>query len=219
MTTSPYTVPTDSQNATPEYEFPVSQSYAAPGENSYGWDGSNAAQELRVSPTGTPDANRLKTLPLYETRAGEGDPTAFYARYNEDTAQRSSVEHIDADGFAAIAPQLINPVPRPQPSAVPESRPTMRLSPHRYIFTRPFTVGGWQPLDGVHFSMADHRREYPVGGMVAPQKIRRNTYRIEPAPWDSNIVDVPAQQAPSPDLRVQNVDLPDSTSNGSFRLM
>jgi hypothetical protein len=36
--------------------------------------------------------------------------------------------------------------------------------------------------------MADHRREYPILGM-APVNSRRNTYRVEPTPWDINIVD------------------------------
>jgi hypothetical protein len=46
--------------------------------------------------------------------------------------------------------------------------------------------------------MADHRRNYPILGMNEQRKPgagTRNTYRLAPVPWDSNIVDVPPDTA------------------------
>lgn len=63
------------------------------------------------------------------------------------------------------------------------------LSPSNYRFTRP----GWEGtpfLNGNHFSQADHPTGFPSVpfGMTA-SGLRRNTYRVEPPPWDANMYD------------------------------
>lgn len=83
-----------------------------------------------------------------------------------------------------------------------ESRGTMRMSPATYSFTRPMDHRTYGDIDvwtsrqnnGMHFSMADHRRNYEILGMRPPQS-RRNTYRIDPPPWDADIVDLPPDNA------------------------
>lgn len=62
-------------------------------------------------------------------------------------------------------------------------------SPSNYRFTRP----GWEGtpyLNGNHFSQADHPTGFPSVpfGMTA-SGLRRNTYRVEPPPWDANLYD------------------------------
>lgn len=49
---------------------------------------------------------------------------------------------------------------------------------------------------GAHFSMADHRRNYPVLGME-PIRERRNTYRVDPPPRDVTIQDRPSPVGPT----------------------
>lgn len=69
------------------------------------------------------------------------------------------------------------------------SRPTGTQSSGRRI--DPFDQGTNRRLNGNHFSMADMRREYPIGGMVPAAISRRNTYRLDPLPHDLGIVDMP----------------------------
>lgn len=61
-----------------------------------------------------------------------------------------------------------------------------------YTFFRTWTHAATEKegFDGSHVSLADNAVVLPVGGM-APQYRRnmRNTYRIDPDPWDVNMVD------------------------------
>jgi hypothetical protein len=90
-----------------------------------------------------------------------------------------------------------------------EPRPTQQLSPRRYSFTRPFgnntSKVGAKHFTGVHFSMADHRRNYEIYGMQ-PVFNRRNTYRLEPQPWDTNVVDMPPDESVV-SARITSVDI------------
>lgn len=200
--------------------MPVNMAYAVPGPEAAltdgWWDATGYATQIRESPTGTPDANRLRHLPLYETREGEGSPEQFADRYRRDVVRRHAVEYQDADGFEEIKERR-RMAPRPVPGDVPEPRPTTKMSPHRYVFTRPWDQRMARALNGSHFSMADHRREYPILGMDAPVKIRRNTYRLEPEPWDADLVDMPPDVDPSPNGRIVAVDIPPA-GNRSWRL-
>jgi len=171
-----------------------------------------------VSVIGTPDAARLGTIPRAE-KYGPHDaaPTPWYRRLFDELLGRHKVEYQDADGFEAIkggsGPKV---AARPKPGDVPENRPTMRMSPHTYVFTVPPQDGMAREFNGMHFSMADHRREYPILGMEPPNKIRRSTFRLEPEPWDANLVDMPSD-APMPYDRVPAVDVPPA-GNRSWRL-
>lgn len=129
------------------------------------------------------------------------DERNSYARMDADEKKRESVVHISA-------------TLRPMPSAIsgkhvklnpyyndgngwPEpDRMTMRKSPASWEMERPFDQDangskvGTRRLNGDHFSMADHRRNYEIMGME-PVHRSRNTYRLDPTPWDEELVDGP----------------------------
>lgn len=221
-TVSPYTIGPPVDAAPPQYVMPQSADYAVPGPDEAThdgwWDADGYATQLRTSPVGTPDATRLGELPMFETREGAGVPQRFNEAYRgEGVARHNAVEDQDADGFTATM-DFHRMVPRPNPSDTGEPRPTNRMSPRSYTFLRAESLYGGvrRTLNGEHFSMADHRRDYPIGGMDAVPT-RRNTYRIEPEPWDGDIVDLPPNVDPSPDLRVRAVDIP-PPGNRSWRL-
>jgi len=123
----------------------------------------------------------------------------------ENFVRTGNVENVDGDGWAFFRPppgdaqwkEAADP-PRRHPPA--ESRATNRLAPTTYSYTRPFDSGGLpktpeRQFNGIHFSMADHRRNYPIYGMNAPRQ-KRNTYRLDPAPWDQNVVDLGSGDLP-----------------------
>lgn len=199
----------------------ANSAYAAPGlhkdspyTDEFGW-----GPKTRIGVEGTPDAMREMQFPVRTVRPdGPDAPETFYRPLDADDAKRHSVEDQDANGWNERKNRYkIGPDPRWNPPA--ETRVTEQLSPRSYSFTRPFDQGtkgnGARKLNGMHFSMADHRRDYEILGM-RPWSAHRNTYRIDPAPWDAEMYDVPPQTHVTPG-RVQAVDVPDSANN-AFRL-
>lgn len=156
------------------------------------------APGLRVSPEGVPDATRLQQIPLHDYRPDQGPPDAFWLNPQtgpgyEEQRRHNSQEFVDADGWTmqrGVGAPGKRAAPDPRRTPPEEPRLTNQMSPSRYTFTRPFDQHAARHLDGSHFSMADHRRNYPVMGM-APVGYKRNTYRADPTPWDVDIVDVP----------------------------
>lgn len=218
---SPYTIGPPADGITPDSALVTDARYAVPGpddaEHDGWWDATGFATSLRISPTDTPDATRLGVLPMYETREGAGDPLKFNERYRgEGNDRHTSQEDIDSDGFETQV-QFKHYVPRPVPSDVVNERPTSRMSPRSYTFLRPFGRQSARHLNGEHFSMADHRRDYPIHGMAPNKKYGRNTFRLDPAPWDTDIVDLPPDVNSSPDARIRVVDIPPA-DNRSWRL-
>ena len=179
-----------------------------PVNNPLGWapeyvrptDGAGVRQDMRVDPT--------------------RPPSETWAPRDADEAKRHSVEDQDADGWTeqkggsgkalAADPRRIPP---------PESRPTQQMAPRSYSFTRPFDqfnkvyadiqVGARRQLNGTHFSMASHKREYEILGMEPARRSRRNTFRLTPGPWDADLIDMPPV-VESPYQRVRSVDVPPS---------
>lgn len=153
-----------------------------------------------------PDPMRVKEFPIRtEFPDPARPPQDFYLGVNgvgRDLVQRHSVESQKANAWEVAAPTVERYAQNPRNNLYPEGgnvagftqstpgtvRPTARQSPNYYAFTRPYDQAYARRLNGSHFSMADHRRNYPVFGM-APAKTWRNTSRIDPAPWDANIVD------------------------------
>ena len=183
----------DSITDTPQYSMP-NGNYAAPDVSegapyitALGWSPSLAR---RGSTTETPSAQRLGTIPLIQRYPqANRPPEEYYGRNTQDIDTRESVTETVAFGQTELKDNYTradNPYVTPRP----ETRPTQQLNPHQYTFTRPFNQTNARLLNGVHFSMADHRRNYEIGGMN-PVPVRRNTYRTEPTPWDTNIVDMP----------------------------
>ena len=90
---------------------------------------------------------------------------------------RHRVEFLDADGIEATRPTAGAAAPDPRWVPPPEPRITNRLSPHTFLFTRPFGQDTDRYFTGEHFSMADHRRTYPILGMA---RLRITVIHSEP---------------------------------------
>lgn len=168
-----------------------------------------------------PDPMQSGQVPIHTMFPDPDEPPQeFYLGVHgtgRDVIQRHSVESQKGNEWQTPAPSSGTAdrwEKNPRRNAYPEGgnvagftestpatvRPTARNSPNSYSFTRPFDQRFNRRFNGSHFSMADHRRDYPVFGM-APAKTWRNTSRVDPPPWDSNIVDSPegpaTQLAPS----------------------
>lgn len=207
----------------PEYGQPDT-AYAAPDihrdapyNDEFGW-----GPKTRISVENTPDAMREFAAPVRDFRVNPEHQYDFYRQRDADEKQRESVTEQDGNGWDEKKDRYkIGPDPRWNPPA--ETRVTEKLSPRRYSFTRPFdqlTKGnGARQLNGQHFSMADHRRDYPILG-IRPWSQHRNTYRVDPAPWDAEMYDVPPESTMGAvsNGRIQAVDVPGDSGNRSFRL-
>ncbi len=227
VTTNPYaTSRTEEEFQAPVYAQGPHSRYAVPNlEVDAPWiDSTGWAPSLRLGPNETPDAARIGTLPTRDFHRGSGPGTeGFFNQRDNDPRTRHTVEQIDANGFPdvkGIQPGERRWSPDPKSVTVPESRTSRH--PRSYAFLRSFGNGGYgtpkvgeRSLNGVHFSMADHRRNYDILGM-APVSSRRNTYRIEPTPWDTDLVDVPAETDYLPNARIQAIEL--DRSSRSWRL-
>lgn len=201
-----------------------SNAYAAPGpgtdapyNDEFGWGPSP-----RISVGSTPDAMRVQSFPVRTFRPDDNDaPGVFYRPLDADDKARHAVEEQDANGWDEKKSRyVIGPDPRWNPPS--ETRVTERMAPTSYSFVRPFDQeskgNGARSLNGIHMSMADHRREFEVLGM-RPWSAHRNTYRVDPTPWDADMYDVPPEQSIGTisQARVQAINVPDS-ANRAFRL-
>lgn len=183
------------------------------------------------SPTEYPDAHRLATIPLRDEQPpADGSPEKYWRTRGAEKAHRYTDEHsnpsnrsmprytVNTELSATLDPKMF-----PQP----EIRWTTKLNPSTYLFTRPFgqlnrthgvdpATGTARYLNGMHFSMADHKRKYEILGMQPPSS-RRNTYRLEPSPWDIDIVDMPPVREPDTiQARRSGFDMP--SPRRSYRL-
>jgi len=102
------------------------------------------------------------------------------------------------------------------------TRPTADDSPSdSYSFRRPWhrprTVKEiFGPDAEAHFSLADHRRVYPVNTMVPRGRLGVNTYRADPQPWSENLVNVGNEPTSRQDTGILSSA---SGGNRAFRLM
>ena len=196
---SPYSVAGDPGNVR-DSEYAVNQF----GPSGYS---ESPIQAFAPKPTGDPD--RLQTRKRVDARANLANPLAWWRRRNMDVDERHAVESVDADGFTerkSGSGRARADDPRWNPPA--ESRPTQQMSPHTYIFERPFDARHARTFTGEHFSMADHRRTYDIFGM-APVTKRTNTFRIEPGPSDADIMDAES---------IVTVDVPIAVTERGWRL-
>jgi hypothetical protein len=219
----------------PDYPGMAMSRYAVPTPGSKSDDAPYAdspvtawAPHMRISPRGYPDASRLQQIPRRDFRPEPArPPEEFYGYLDRDDAFRHSVEKQDADGWTETKNGLGHPDSRrganrfaPNPREVPPDEPrlTQTMAPRSYSFWRPFQGMTPHRFTGDHFSMADHRRKYEIYGM-APQRrpggSSRNTYRLPPAPWDINVVDMPPDQD-LPDATWKSVEVP--SPSRSWRL-
>ena len=224
MPTNPYATSRVVETAQPYVSAVDTKSYVEPDPLSdtqhqyiraFGW-------APTLSPEETPDGTRTGVIPRRDFRATPDAPQAWYENKEQDTRRRESVTSLDADGWEEQKNQL-HRAPDPRWTATPEPRPTTRMSPANWSFTRPFAenyTGTERFLNGVHFSMADHRRVYPILGMNPPKHQTMNTYRIDPPPWDVNETITPADTTPPPQSggRIIAVDVSPTPGNRSWRL-
>ena len=220
---------TEPEFSDPEYATAVTDQYAVdrPGDtnNPSPWMDNPAggwAPSLRLSPTGTPDTTRLNEGEYVTTHApasGLSDTRGYWDTRNADHNQRTDVEDVATVGLTESPTQggMPNPAFGGGRWALParwtppaEPRVTNRLNPHQYRFWRPFNGRTPHRFNGMHFSMADHRRDYEIYGM-APQRrpggSTRNTYRLPPAPWDAYLQDQAPRDLPEHLENVQS-DVP-----------
>lgn len=181
----------------PRAEFAVEE----PSESSNKWYTRVFGWAPRLNRNETPDGHRTGQDPQqFFDVAGDEPPQNFYEHgRGAELLARHRVEDQDADGWVEQKSQLHR---APDPRWVPteEPRPTMRMSPNNYSFTRPFDQqnrAGARTLNGLHFSMADNIRTYEIFGMAPPRHTTRNTYRLDPVPWDADMVDMPAPTEPA----------------------
>jgi hypothetical protein len=166
---------------------------------------------------GIADPTRTGELPRYDARANLRNPWAWWTRRNADVETRESVTVQDANGFEERKGYRTR-APHPLWSPPPESRPTQALSPHSYYFERPFDQEIARQLTGAHISLANNRRNYEIL-IQTPVPHRRNTYRVEPSPWDTDIVDeAPSATAGRPSERLQQPPITAGMVTRSYRL-
>jgi hypothetical protein len=131
--------------------------------------------------------------------------------------RRESVVTQDADGWQERKGTR-GRGPHPLWTPPPEPRPTLGLSPRTYYFERPFDQRIARRLTGEHVSLANNRRNYEIL-IQTPVPHRRNTYRVEPGPWDTDIVDeAPDVTAGRPSERLQQPPITSAMTTRSFRL-
>lgn len=201
---SAYAVPTEGGNDPNYHDSPVT-AYAPTLDNTAG---------------ATPDPMREMQMPVRDYRPNPRfAPTYFWTGPRGpyvDYMQRHGVEFLDADGIEANRPESRRQALDPKRTPTEEPRWTNRLSPHNYVFTRPFGQDYERYFNGSHFSMADHRRTYPILGMNPPP-FKRNTYRADPTPWDTDLIDQPNPQPSYSQGRIVAYDLP-PMMNSAWRL-
>jgi hypothetical protein len=182
----------------------------APG--GIGW-----APQLLDVPGGTPDPQRIEELPRTDRRANLRDFFGWWKKQDAETAQRESVTNQQAIGWAENKGTYKVKGPHPLWNPPPEPRLTSQLSPHTYAFQRPWDQEIARRFSGSHVSLADNRRSYEILTM-RPVTQRRNTYRVEPTPWDTDIVDQPADvNKGRPEMRLSSPDIP-TNPRSAYRL-
>lgn len=189
--------------ANPRYAVP--RDSITPGFS--GWEPvSPSATELRIGADGTtPDIRRIQQ---WDSPPESPDPRRALYENAERVTRHAELETLHATGWEELQeyPGLAfmkHPRWRPYYSI----RPTSRMGPNTYAFTRRWSI---PQSTGVHFSLADHRRNFPVGGMKPQGRIGENTYRLDPAPWDADRYVVSAENVSPEDYRVISAVAPAS---------
>lgn len=119
----------------------------------------------------------------------------FWQQANASTVNRWPQERLYADPDDYTAQQGI-PRFADDPRTFPVYNDHVTTTPSIYRFFRPYDQRWEKSLSGDHFSMASHMRNYPIEGME-PRPEHRNTFRVEPPPRDTTIVDVPQGGEPN----------------------
>lgn len=141
-----------------------------------------------------------------DPRQNPSDTKEYWERRDADDKARHGVEYVVPTGISTAipTPRLAR---RWQPAPPPE-RPTGVSHPELDSFANPSATGGTpREFNGAHFSMASNQREYDILGMQ-PMRSRRNTYRAEPTPWDTDVIDRPASGDYTPEAVYESPPTP-----------
>ena len=155
--------------------------------------GDGFSPELRVGSEGTtPDDIRVgRREPPLHSPAPE-----HHKRRGRDELRRESDEVMIATGWGIQQSKPgIGVIPEQVQERLPV-RPTATIGQNTYLNTTPKHIPRRvrDALDESaveHLSMADHRRAYEIYGMRPQGGMGRNTYRLDPQPWDSDLYDPP----------------------------
>lgn len=181
--------------------------------NGNGW----APTITRDDYAGVTDPTRVEELPRVDRRANLRNFWGWWGKFDAETKARESVVAQDTTGHQEQKGQNTR-APHPLWVPPPEPRPTTGMSPHTYFFSRPFDQTVARRFNGSHLSLADNRRNYDILTM-APVTRRRNTYRVEPTPWDTDIMDeVAPATAGMKSERIVSPDIPSSMTTRAYRL-
>lgn len=223
MSTSPARMPF-AQDGAPNFfgvepvSGPDPMHYAeSPAGNTQYVRGTGWAPTLAPRVGNTPDPQREELMPRQDRRANLRDFFGWWRKYDADTASRESVVTQQTTGATERKGRL-NRAPDARWTSPAEARPTQQLNPHTYFFQRPYQQRFARRFAGDHFSLADNRRAYDILTQSAIPHWR-TTYRLEPTPWDNNMVDeVPDSSAAMPSARMPAANIPLTSSQRSYRL-
>jgi hypothetical protein len=144
------------------------------------------------SPVGTPDDIRIGTR-----NPPPNDPNqhAYNAKQKSEFHKRHAEERNIA-GYQRIRQERL-PAPRVPlwEQERPATRPLASQSPVSRFFMRPWhRPRNRAEVDGgvLHFSMANHRRNYEINTMRPQGGVGMNTHRVTPRPWDEDLYVPPA---------------------------
>lgn len=161
------------------------RAYAVPDDDATpGYDQDGYSPGLGEQSEGNiPDPIRVqKAEPLF------GGPTQhnIHLRRGLDNIHRRDDEMQISTGWTTRQEKPVIAVIPEQVQDIGPSRPTAAMGPNNQLFMRPWDRPP-EDFTGEHLSMADHRRKYEIYGMKPQGDVGVNTYRKDPAPWDTNL--------------------------------
>lgn len=226
MVANPYaTSRLDDQFGKPEYP-PTDPAYVEPEQlGPYAPAGMPFSTVLAYRFNDTPDPYRVQREPVPQgIRQPATGVRAWWARLVSERQSREAVQafsapvqelQVDAGQSGQRFARRAGEIP------LPNTRVTQSLSPATGgMVTRPFTGRTPQRFNGVHASMADHKRlhsgEGSQFGMVPPRHARM-TWRADVVSWGENVQDRQAQQDYTPDATYTQNDVP--LRNPNYRLV
>lgn len=152
----------------------------------YWWEGDVPDLDDEYFPT-VPEQDKL--LVHYDRPPGDENPQTWWE--DRTVWQQFQAHNVEKQrGVPWDLDTTKGPEPAPDPRWNPPEvkRPTAFLSPTSYSYTRPYGQEVEHELNGVHFSLADNRRAYVLGGSAGRVNTWNNSYRVDPVTNDATSV-------------------------------
>jgi hypothetical protein len=203
-TINPYSISHEESEYDTQQYAPREHDYTAQEElGPYARPGGPYATPLSYRFDGTPDPTRVQRELPTDFRQSPTKPRAWWARVVGERRAREAIQSYTAPyrevtQDAGMSGQRFARRAGETPPA--PIRVTAELSPATGgNVLRPFTGRTPHRFNGIHFSLADHKRyDNVIYGMAAPTRAR-STYRLDLVPWGMNVVDKPQDQDYVPD--------------------